>query len=444
MILYEHERIRVGEKSEGDGLTKPVFDALAAWQERNQVRYLEIGHRSIRATQWVGILQVGRTVLEILPKADVHRGLETGREESSHYWRRVLLEMLAAAKGFELRKDQRADQELQHHTLLEVIFWLFVNEAEKLLREGLAKTYRLVARNRTAWRGHLLVAKDLHQNLVHRELVYTESMEYDLHNHWNRILVTTLDFVAHHATDPLLRARSKSSLLPFQDWSGSPIKPELFDRLRYDRRTERYRQAMELAKLILLQQNPDLSAGSKDVYSLLFDMNKLWEAWVAQRIRHSIKGTGWTLKTQSSAKFWIGGESERKLSARKVRPDLVLSPPQKFKELPSGLGLPALRELTVLDTKWKVMSSWVPDDGDLKQMFVYNHLWGAKEAWLLYPKRRGANYPTSVGVGGFLGATSIAGQIMSSHCGVSFFDLPPERMSLKKNAQLPVQSNRVE
>ncbi len=200
-----------------------------------------------------------------------------------------------------------------------------------------------------------------------------------------------------------------------------------FNRLRYNRRTERYRNAMELVKMILLRQNPDLCAGSEDVFALLFDMNKLWEAWVAEQIRKSIHGTGWHLKTQSVDIFWMGGESELAAAPKKVRPDLVLVPPGNGQKLPKRFGLPELSELTVLDTKWKAKASWIPDDADLKQMFVYNHLWKANDAWLLYPKLRGADFPASTGFGHFLAPGIESDKKPSSRCAVAFLDLPRKR-----------------
>lgn len=416
MVVFEHERIRVDQEIDGQKLTKSQFDAISLWKERTNHPGLELGHLSIKTSQWVGVLQVGQTTIEILPKADARRGQEgLDRKQLVQHWKSVLLDMLAALKGFDLHSTSRAQLRLQSHTLLDIFFSAFVEEAEALLREGLAKTYRHVAKNRTAWRGRLLVSEDLRRNLTHREQVFTEAIEYDIHNVWNRILVSGLRFVARRAESSLLRSRSKALLLPFQDWSPEDVQPDDFARLRYDRRTERYRNSVDLAKLLLLGQNPDLCAGREDVFALLFDMNELWEAWVAQVVRQAVKGKGWALKTQTSMHFW---ESDSRRQT--VRPDLVLIPTSdRSMPLDQLFGIPSLSRITVLDTKWKVLSEVKPSDADLKQMYVYNKRWKAEQSWLLYPKAHDLR-PT-------LGKFAEHSPNEVSHCGIAFVDLPHSR-----------------
>jgi 5-methylcytosine-specific restriction endonuclease McrBC regulatory subunit McrC len=41
--------------------------------------------------------------------------------------------------------------------------------------------------------------------------------------------------------------------------------------------------------------------------------------------------------------------------------------------------------MLVADTKWKVLRESSPADDDLKQMFVYNELFGAERSLLVYP-----------------------------------------------------------
>ncbi|MEN9306176.1 MAG: hypothetical protein RL173_108 [Fibrobacterota bacterium] len=409
MVVFEHERIRVGQDVDGQELTQRQFDAIARWKERTNHPGLEIGHHSIRTSQWVGVLQVGRTTIEILPKADARRGQENlDRRQLVQHWKFVLLDMLAALKGFDLHASSRAQLHLQSHTLLDIFFSAYVEEAQSLLHEGLAKTYRHVAKNRTAWRGRFVVGENLRRNLTHQERVYTEAIEYDIHNVWNRILVIGLRLVAMRAESGLLRSRAKSLLLPYQEWVTGAVRSEDFERLRYDRRTERYRNAMDLAKLLLLRQNPDLCAGREDVFALLFDMNDLWEAWVAQEVRKSLKGKSWTLKTQSARHFW-----HAKGCRKTVRPDLVLEPrDDDALPLEHLLGIEPLKAITVLDTKWKVLSQVSPSDADLKQMYVYNKRWKAEHSWLVYPNVHNLS-PTR---GTFVDD--------GTHCGIAFVDLP--------------------
>jgi len=107
--------------------------------------------------------------------------------------------------------------------------------------------------------------------------------------------------------------------------------------------------------MILEQQAPDLLAGHEPVFALLFDMNVLWERFVAWLLRRACSALpGLEVTTQvSHALFHTPGKP-----ARTVRPDIVLRRP--------GTKVPVL----VADSKWKVPDRGTPSDDDLKQMFV--------------------------------------------------------------------------
>lgn len=414
MILFEHERLRVGETCETEIFTQAQFDSIARWKERTNHPGLELGNRSIKATQWVGVLQVGALTLEILPKAQADGGGEI-RSDLVKKWKHILLEMIGSLEGFDLRTSDKAYLALQEHTLLDVFFHAFLRHAEAILREGMVKTYRQVSANRSAWRGRLIVSEDLKRNLVHRERVFTAAMEFDAHNPWNQILVAALRVLSRSTKNASLRTHARALLLSFEDWNFPRIRAEDFSRLRFDRRTERYRTGIELARLILLGCNPDLEAGRKDVFSLLFDMNVLWERWVAHEIRRQVRGSAWRLRTQSSRLFWKSEEERRKT----VRPDLVLEPlDPKAPAITLFEGTFTVQEKTVLDTKWKVLKTAVPSDADLKQMFVYNELWQVRKSLLLFPKV----YLSESVSGNFEIASPSSSR--ASECGLVFISVP--------------------
>jgi len=187
---------------------------------------------------------------------------------------------------------------------------------------------------------------------------------------------------------------------------------------------------MELARLLLLDQNPDLQRGSSEVFSLLFDMNKLWEAWVAHEIRRKIKGTTWTLKTQSVKAFWEGGKTGSETSTKTIKPDLLLIPGPESEELRLWQDdFPALKGRTVLDTKWKTSNSYIPGDADLKQMYAYVKLYDCKDAWLLYPRPRGETEANVPGLGCFTELRKPDKSADGPVCAIAFLELPAEANS---------------
>jgi 5-methylcytosine-specific restriction enzyme subunit McrC len=140
------------------------------------------------------------------------------------------------------------------------------------------------------------------------------------------------------------------------------------DRIHLTRATQRYEKALLYARMILEQRGPQLRAGRTRVFALLFDMNALWERYIAVLLRRAAP-PGLRVSAQERHLFWTPDG----LGARRVRPDIVVRHPD---------GTPLL----VIDTKWKVPSSGLPSDDDLKQMFVYNELLIGARSVLLYPR----------------------------------------------------------
>lgn len=363
---FEHETLRVGTLPEGGEFTEEQWLSLIRWQDNQGFPYFSVVHRGIKFSQWVGVLQTGSISIEILPKAEKDKN--PSPEFLIDKWKRILYRMLHVSLNLDLKTIDDSSIRLQNHTLLDHLFRRFLDHSEEIINHGLIKTYREVQANRKALKGRLMVGRNEALNHVHRERLCTIATEYDKNNVWNAILHTGLLVTARQARTESLRTRARSLLLYFPD-----IKPHIdlhvFSRLQYGRRTEAYRPMVRYAELIIRNASPDLQSGSRQVFGLLFDMNKLWESWVLYCVKRSIPGdTQCAVTGQSVHRFW----SNQKMT-KVVKPDILI----RFKD-----G----RAPIILDSKWKIPDTPVPSDDDLKQMYVYEKLLGSNSSTLIYPE----------------------------------------------------------
>ena len=371
--VFEHQTLRVGEPLRAvDGssvaLADAHIDALARFNDAHGQQFFSMGHRQVRLRHYVGFVQVGDLGIEIVPKAD--RGA-TDSVGGTTRWHRALLEMLRVATGLRLLSPGAADQSLARSTLIELIAARFVEEVERLLHEGLAKGYRDEQANSPAFRGRLLVAENIRANLVRADRFFVRFATWDRDIPPNRVLATTLATVVALPVSSSVRARAGICATRFPELPAFRVTPGLFDRMPLGRSTARYRDALIFARMILEQQVPELRTGRTPVFALLFDMNTLWERYIAALFRRA-RVPGLDVSTQESLHFWKPAGSP----ARTARPDIVVRQGAKV--------------ALVADTKWKVLDDGAPGDGDLQQMFVYNELLGAPRAVLLYPTSGGA------------------------------------------------------
>ncbi len=359
--VFEHESLRIGEK----GFTTPHFDALVRYNERHGDRFFVVGHKRVRFASYVGVIRVGSLTIEVLPKAD--RGEDGDRGK----WRDVLIDMLRMCGYLNIESTSAAHLRLRKASLFDLYLEAFLNEVEMLVHQGLVKKYRTQEGNLAVLKGSIRFRQHISRNLVHRERFYTAHQTYDRDNLYNQIVASAVDVVGSTSRSLHLRGKADSLGLHFETVARKKWRKRDFERLRLDRNTERYRKALMLARLILLNYQPDVRTGKFDVLAILFDMNELFEVFVLRQLKKSEKLFDLQVRGQCSSKFWQA-DGIRKT----IRPDILITPKE-------GGGA------TVLDTKWKTPRDGRPDDSDLKQMYAYNMQFGASHSYLLYPQTGG-------------------------------------------------------
>ena len=356
ITVFEHETLHTdrGKKR----LSLPELEALELFYGEKGVDYFTLIHRGIKFKEFVGVLQVGNTTIEVLPKAD-KRGNTTD-------WRSVLIGMLGAVGGFKIHAPSSSSLQVKRNAILDLYFELFISEVEYLVHQGLVKRYLKQEGNKTALKGNLHFPKHLQQNLIHQERFFVRHTTYNTPHLLNSILYKGLQLLKRINNNPMLQSRIGALLLYYPEQPDIKVSETLFRKVQYTRKTESYRKAIEIAQLLLLNYHPDVRQGQHHVLAIMFNMNLLWEKFVYASLR-KYKPAGTTILSQSTKSFW---QSERG-NASTLRPDIVVNPDHD--------------NCLVLDTKWKHLSGKNPSSQDLRQMYVYNQYYGAKKSALVYP-----------------------------------------------------------
>jgi 5-methylcytosine-specific restriction enzyme subunit McrC len=360
-VVYEHQRLVVGDsyftRREPVVFAEPHFEALARYQERTGSTAIRLGHRSVRLAQHVGFLRVGPVALEIYPKLSADRPDED--------WRGLLLHMLRVVAGVRLTGHDHAPLHARAGDLYEVLVGRFLDQVHALLRGGLARSYREVEENSPTFRGRLVIGSHARANAAHQERMYIAYEVQDVDHLANRVLWRALERVRRTVGSVDLLHRAEAAVGQFPEVTDTPIHPSDWERLHLDRRTERYREAIGLARMILRDERPDLRWGDHEVVSLLFDMNVLFESYL-EKVMRGLAGVH--VRSQVKRRFWQpAGEG-----ARMLKPDLVVR-------------VDGEEHPVIVDAKWKVLPHGRPADDDLRQVFAYLHAFDARCGVLLYP-----------------------------------------------------------
>lgn len=357
ITVFEHQTLRLGE----NGLTQQQLESLQTFYGEQGVPYFSLIHQGVKFNAHVGVLQVGDTTIEVLPKTD--------RQGTTNDWRNRLIGMLLAVGTLKVTAPSSSVLSLQPNSILELYIELFIHEVEYLLKRGLIKQYSKREGQLGTLKGRFLIHKQVSKNMIHKERFHVNYTNYDQEHLLHQVLHQAILLVCQLNSNPLLSSRLAKLRLDFPKVPIIAITEKVFTKIPDSRKTLPYQYALSIARLLLLNYHPDLQQGRQHVLALMFDMNTLWEQFVFVSLC-KYKKEGVSVEAQQQKPFWSKHESSTFSSA--MRADIVLRFPR-----------PA--SCVVLDTKWKYFATQQPSATDLRQLYVYLKYFGANKVGMVYP-----------------------------------------------------------
>jgi 5-methylcytosine-specific restriction enzyme subunit McrC len=116
------------------------FERLVHYNEKHGNKFFSVGNKRIYFKQYVGVIQIGGLIIEILPKADRSN---IDDESSENKWHDALVNMLKECGFIRLENLTNANLKLRSASLIDLYFETFLNEVKSLIHHGLIKQYRL-------------------------------------------------------------------------------------------------------------------------------------------------------------------------------------------------------------------------------------------------------------------------------------------------------------
>ena len=375
--IREWERIRYGT----DETTIPASqaDQLAA-EARASVfsglageGVLEHGRKGLRARGVVGVIATPGCQLEILPK--IEGAGESGVHDTT--LRHRLIHMLAIARN--IRIDAGAITQLgwQRHTLLELLIRLYCSKLADAVRQGIPQQYTDQEDDLATLRGRLDLTRQFSTLAVSPQKLACRFDARSPDIALNQVMRAAIDKLSRVAQAPDNQRALSELSFAYSDISKVPPNALRWDLIVLDRTNTRWRELLSLARVLLGDRHLQTSAGHNDGYALLFEMNLLFEEYVARLLARALADTDLSVSMQGGHRDCLfDGEAGR----FRTRPDLIVR---------QG-GRIAL----IIDTKWKRITRIDdPKQGvsqaDVYQLMAYGRLYDCPHVVLLYPHHGG-------------------------------------------------------
>jgi len=375
LTTFEHRRIEITEKfsviPENPTITRKQAEELEEVLKARKLNCCEFGASSVKFSQYVGIIRFSSWTLEILPKVD---GIND-QEQVRHY----LVNMLKQTQNMSVKQFGVAGLNMKHNDLLEIYASIFCKNLIEQLRKGVIKQYQTQEDNLSVVRGRILLPQQIRMNLMHPEKVYCTFDEFCEDNAYNQLLKAALVILQKNIRTANTQQMIRELLFVFSEVTDVSVKRLLQQELLLTRLVIRFEDSFAIAKIILQGLNPDFSVGKQKFFTLLFDMNVLFEDFIAVSIR---KLLGSKVQTQKPCKYLLKTDDGKQLF--QMRPDVTYNKGKDW----------------ILDTKWKLINTQENkmniSQADLYQMLAYAVRYDCQNIILLYPHHSKMGQKTGV------------------------------------------------
>lgn len=344
---------------------------------------LEHGRHALRARGVVGVVVADGCALEILPKIDIP---DADGAQAYGSIRRRLVHMLAVALDLRIDVGEATGLDWQRETLLEILTRIFTEKLIDAVRQGRPRSYVGEAGDLSVLRGRLEITRQF-TSLVSdptRLACHYDVLSPDVP--LNQIMKAAVVRLGRMTRN--LDNRRRLSELAFAYADVTDVEPSAlrWDRVVLDRTNRRWRELLNLARLLLGDRFQTTSLGRSEGFSLLFEMNTLFEEYVARMLARALSDYDLQVIAQGGRLYCL--ETDERRGLFQTKPDILIK----------RRGV----VVQVIDTKWKRIAARIDDprqgvsQADVYQMMAYGQIYGCGRLTLLYPHHLEISAPEGV------------------------------------------------
>jgi 5-methylcytosine-specific restriction enzyme subunit McrC len=284
------------------------------------------------------------------------------------------------ARVFDLDVSSGAITELgwQQHDLLEILIRLFCDRLFEAIHRGLPRRYKGQEADLPALRGRLDVQRQFTLLAVSPQKLACRYEDLSPDIALNQIMRAAVNLLSRLARAPGNQRRLAELAFAFAEVSVIPINQLRWDRVVLDRTNAAWATLVKFARLLVGQRFQTTSTGYASGFSLLFEMNTLFEEYIGRTLRRALPGSGLDVRLQGPLDHALSaGNGVRRFT---TRPDIVISRDGE--------------RVLIADTKWKRLTGAIDDpkhgvgQADVYQMIAYAQVYRCDRLMLLYPHHK--------------------------------------------------------
>ncbi|CEO24223.1 McrC family protein [Paraclostridium sordellii] len=364
-IREAYDWIYVGDKD--NELSESEFEDLLIYlndkKDNFKTGIIDVKYKKLRLINYVGIISINNVIIEIVPKIS----LSNDREKD----RALLLQMLSKCNKLPFSINESLNLNLKNYNLIELIVKFFIENLSQQINRGMYLEYINKEENINVIKGKLLLSNHIKKNHSNKVKAYCGYDEYSENNFLNLVFKTACTVILRKINNDDVKNGVKRILSLLADVDLNYIDNNKLLKYKFHRQNKRFKESYEFAKLILLNMSMENTKGNESAFSMLFEINTLYEEYIANILSQLWNNQNRNIFIQDSSKYLLENISTNRGNFN-LKPDIVLNDNKEKYQI-------------IIDTKWKLVDSKI-EPSDMYQMYAYITRYpNSKKCILLYP-----------------------------------------------------------
>lgn len=324
-------------------------------------------YNKIKFINYVGIIKINNLIIEILPKISLSNDIIKDRE--------ILVFMLSKCNKLSVDIKELLNSNILNNSLLDILAKVFSKKLLNELQKGLYREYVSKEEALSMIKGKILISKSIKENTINKNKMNCKYDEFTEDNLFNAILKRAINVILFSIKNNDVKKELNIINNIFNDISDIYISNNIILNYKLNRMNNRFLECFTLAKLILLNSSMDKSLGKENGFSILFEMNYLYEEYIGVLLKEVFNNTNISINTQEKSRYLLWNTLKERNEIA-LKPDIVIYKDNKPK--------------VIIDTKWKsssINNREIYSQSDIYQMYAYITTYTeCEECILLYPK----------------------------------------------------------
>ena len=373
IILKEgYDWLSVG--SEDNEITVSEYRDLCLYLKKNiSNKSVVYDYNKIKFINYVGIIKIKNLIIEILPKISLSNDIIKDRK--------MLIFMLSKCNKLSVDIKELLNSNILNNSLLDILAKVYSKKLLNELQKGLYREYVSKEEALSIIKGKILISKSIKENTINKNKMNCKYDEFTEDNLFNAILKRAINVILFSIKNDDVKKELNIINNLFNDVSDIYISNNIILNYKLNRMNNRFLECFTLAKLILLNSSMDKSLGKENGFSILFEMNYLYEEYIGVLLKEVFNDTNISINTQEKSRYLLWNTLKERNEIA-LKPDIVIYKDNKPK--------------VIIDTKWKrssIDNREIYSQSDIYQMYAYITTYTeCEECILLYPKEENISH----------------------------------------------------